>query len=210
MTRLGVLDRPAEPRSAAEDRAAKVLMTAADLMYRNGFDATSMNDIAKAVNLTKAGLYYYTKSKNDLLYKIISFAMDCVERDIIRPSEEISEAEERLQFIIQAHLKSIFVSGGVITILTEEIHKLSPTHRQNVVAREHKYLDLVRGTLQELKKTGRLRDLDVTIAALNMFASILGIVRWYDAKGRFSSDRVAAEISQFIMSGLLHDKKSKA
>ena len=210
MARLGVLDRPAEPRSAAEDRAAKVLMTAADLMYRNGFDATSMNDIAKAVGLTKAGLYYYTKSKNDLLYKIISFAMDCVERDIIRPSEEISEAEERLQFIIQAHLKSIFVSGGVITILTEEIHKLSPTHRQNVVAREHKYLDLVRGTLQELKKTGRLRDLDVTIAALNMFASILGIVRWYDAKGRFNSDRVAAEISRFIMSGLLHDKKSKA
>ena len=95
MARLGVLDKPAEPRSAAEDRAANVLMTAADLMYRNGFDATSMNDIAKAVNLTKAGLYYYTKGKDDLLYKIICFAMDCVERDIIQPSEEISAAEER-------------------------------------------------------------------------------------------------------------------
>ena len=66
MAKLGVLDRPAEPRSAAKDKAAEVLMTAADLMYHNGFDATSMKDIAKAVNLTKAGLYYYTKGKHDL------------------------------------------------------------------------------------------------------------------------------------------------
>jgi len=209
MAKLGVLDRPAEPRSAAKDKAAEVLMTAADLMYHNGFDATSMKDIAKAVNLTKAGLYYYTKGKHDLLYKIISFAMDCLERDIIKPSEEIGEAEERLQFIIQAHLKSIFESGGAITILTEEIGKLSPTHRRNIIVRERRYLDLVRVTLEELKKTGRLRDLDETIATLNMFASILGIVRWYDAKGRFGSDGVAAETSRFIISGLLYDKKSK-
>ena len=53
MARLGVLDKSAEPRSAAKDRAAKVLMTAADLIYRNGFDATSVNNIAKAVNLKR-------------------------------------------------------------------------------------------------------------------------------------------------------------
>ena len=200
-----MLDKPVGPRSAAEDRAADVLMTAADLIYRNGFDATSMNDIAKAVNLTKAGLYYYTKGKDDLLYKIMTFAMDCVERDIIAPCQEISDPEQRLRGIVRNHVNSILVSGGAITVLTEELNKLSAAHKRRIISRKRLYLDLLRDTLQTLKKSGRLRDLDITIAALNLFATVLGVARWYDPKGRLSSDCVADEIARFILAGLLKD-----
>ena len=206
MARLAMLDKPVGPRSAAEDRAADVLMTAADLIYRNGFDATSMNDIAKAVNLTKAGLYYYTKGKDDLLYKIMTFAMDCVDRDIMAPCQEISDPEQRLQAIIRNHANLILVSGGAITVLTEELNKLSTAHKRRIVGRKRLYLDLVRDTLQELKKSGRLRDLNITVAALNLFAAVLGVARWYDPKGRLSGDRVVDEIVRFILAGLLKDE----
>ena len=206
MARLAMLDKPAEPRSAAEDRAAEVLMTAADLIHRNGFDATSMNDIAKAVNLTKAGLYYYTKGKDDLLYKIMTFAMDCVERDIITPCREISDPEQRLRGIIRNHVNSILVSGGALTVLTEELNKLPAVHKRKIIGRTRLYLELVRDTLQELKKSSRLRDLDITVAALNLFAAVLGVARWYNPKGRLSSDRVANEIARFVLAGLLKDE----
>ncbi len=206
MARLATLDKPDEPRSAAEDRAAQVLMTAADLIFRNGFDATSMNDIAQAVNLTKAGLYYYTKGKDDLLYKIMAFAMDCVERDIVAPCREIQEPEERLRQIILHHLNVIFVTGGAITILTEEVNKLANAQKQIIVARKREYLDLVRDTLGQLKESGRLRDLDITIAALNMFATILGVARWHKPKGRLTKDQIAAETTEFILAGLLLDQ----
>ena len=111
MSRLATLDKPDQPRTAAEDRAAEVLMSAADLIYRKGFAATSMNDIAKAVNLTKAGLYYYTKGKEDLLYKIIGFAMDCVERDVMAPAQMVEDPEQRLTLIIREHLRTIFGSA---------------------------------------------------------------------------------------------------
>ena len=206
MARLAMLDKPVGPRSAAEDRAADVLMTAADLIYRNGFDATSMNDIAKAVNLTKAGLYYYTKGKDDLLYKIMTFAMDCVDRDIMAPCQEISDPERRLQAVIRNHANLILVSGGAITVLTEELNKLSTAHKRRIVGRKRLYLDLVRDTLQELKKSGRLRDLNITVAALNLFAAVLGVARWYAPKGRLSGDRVVDELARFILAGLLKDE----
>jgi len=205
MARLAMLDRPAEPRSAAEDRAAEVLMTAADLIYRNGFDATSMNDIASAVKLTKAGLYYYTKGKGDLLFKIMNFAMDCVERDIMAPCQEIVEPESRLRGIIERHLNVIFVTGGAITVLSEEVNKLSPPQKRTIIGRKRQYLDLVRDTLVELRDSGRLRDVDVTVAALNLFATVLGVARWYDPKGRFSSAGIAEETTRFILAGLLKD-----
>ena len=206
MARFAMLDKPAEPRSAAEDRAAEILLTAADLIYRNGFDATSMNDIAKAVNLTKAGLYYYTKGKHDLLYKIMTFAMDCVERDVMAPCQAISDPEQRLHGIIRNHVNSILLSGGGLTVLTEELNKLSTAHKRTIIGRKRLYLDLVRGTLQELKKSGRLRNLDITVASLNLFATVLGVARWHKPKGRLSSDRVADEIARFILAGLLKDE----
>ena len=206
MARPAILDRPSKRRSAANDRAAQVLMTATKLICRNGFAATSMNDIAKAVNLTKAGLYYYTKGKGDLLYKIMTFAMDCVERDILATCQEISDPEQRLRKIVLQHLKVTFLTGGAITIVTEEVNELPAAQKRAIVARKRRYLDLVRNTLRELKKSGRLRNLDVTVAALNLFATTLGVARWYQPKGRFTSDRVANETTRFIISGLLQDE----
>ena len=48
-----------------------------------------MSSIASAVDLTKAGLYYYIESKEDLLYAIINFAMERLEATVIEPSRNI-------------------------------------------------------------------------------------------------------------------------
>lgn len=205
MSRLASLDKPTAQRSASEDRARDVLLTAADLFYRQGFDATSMSEIANAMDLTKAGLYYYTKGKEDLLYKIMDFAMTCVERDIVEPARLIDAPESRLKFVIENHLKAIFDTGGALTILTVESGKLPSGQLQGITDRKRAYLNLVRKTLTELKKLGRLRKLDVNLASLNMFANILGVTRWYQPDGRFSRNRVISETSRFILSALLVD-----
>lgn len=206
MARLATLDKPNQPRTAAEDRAAEVLMTAADLIYRSGFAATSMNDIAKAVNLTKAGLYYYTKGKEDLLYKIICFAMDCVERDVMAPANKVSDPEARLELIIRRHLSTIFDTGGAITVMTAEVHSLPEQQRSEITARKRDYIDLVRRTMKELEAAGRLRKIDITIATLNMFATILGVPRWHNPDGRFPVPQVTDEIVNYILSGVLKDQ----
>ncbi len=204
MAQLGTLDKNLPADSATEDRATEVLLAAADLIYRQGFDATSMNEIAEAVKLTKAGLYYYTKGKGDLLYKIMNYAMERVERDIIVPCSAIVDAEERLTQIIRKHVDAIIVTGGAITILTGEVDKLAESENRAILARKRLYLNLVRDTLAELKKENRLRDLDIKIASLNMFSTILGVARWHSASGRFSSKRITDETLRFILSALLN------
>lgn len=205
MAQLGTVDKKSSARSTSEDRANEVLLAAADLIYRQGFDATSMNDIAEAVNLTKAGLYYYTKGKGDLLYKIMDYAMDRVEREIITPCRAITDAEERLTQVVRRHVDAIIMTGGAITILTGEVDKLTAPQNRAILARKRLYLDLVRDTLAQLKKEKRLRDVDITLASLNLFSTILGVARWYQPKGRFSPKRVTDETLQFILSALLKD-----
>ena len=58
---------------------AQIYITAANIFYEKGFDATSVNNVAAALNLTKAGLYHYIKSKQDLLFGIMTWGMDRLE-----------------------------------------------------------------------------------------------------------------------------------
>jgi AcrR family transcriptional regulator len=196
-------DTDGRTRPAAADRAAEIFLTAAEIIAKKGFDATTMNDIAAAVDLTKAGLYYYAKSKRDLLYMIISLAMDEVEQKVIRICRLIDDPEQRLRTIIRNHIMLVVESGESVTILTEEVDCLSPAHRRKIIKRKRDYLEVVTATLEELRRAGRLRNLDTTVAAHNLFATILGTARWYRRGGKLSPKQIAQEVTEFILGGVI-------
>jgi AcrR family transcriptional regulator len=195
-----------EKVTAEANRRTEIVNAAALIIHRRGYDATSMNEIADAVNLTKAGLYYYTRGKQDLLYMIIKWAMDLVETDILTPCREIKNPEERIRAIIRNHLKVMMVDGGAVTILTVEVDKLPIERRSEINQRHRIYLDLVKDTLTELKDLERLRPADPMIAALNMFATFFGVPRWYQQKGHLNQDDVSEEINKYVLGALLKDR----
>ena len=142
-----------KPAIAAEhDRTIAIYNKAAEIFHERGFDATSMSDIASAVDLTKAGLYYYVESKEDLLFTIISFAMEQLETRVIEPSRAIASPQERLLNIVTRHARLLTEGNKAITILTDEIDGLKPRHRRQILDRKRAYLDLVRGTLDALRR----------------------------------------------------------
>jgi AcrR family transcriptional regulator len=87
-----LLPRPAKLKTTPiwrkEDRADHIYRVAAEIMCQKGYEATSMNDIADAVGLTKAGIYHYIRGKEDLLFEIMSYAMDMVDQDVRVPAQE--------------------------------------------------------------------------------------------------------------------------
>lgn len=188
----------------AEDRTAEICLTAARVICEKGYDATSMNDIAAAVNLTKAGLYYYTSGKQDLLYRIIIYAMNLVE-DVSNQCRIITDPEERLKQFIHLHVLTVVDGGGSIAILSDEMNALSPDQRAEIVARKRRILDMTRNTLQELRALGRLHDINPDIAALNFFATVLGIPRWYKPSRELPTSEIANQVSRFLLNALLKD-----
>lgn len=201
---VGHFALPEVSQQLEADRKARIYRAAAELIVEKGLDATSMNDIARAVDLTKPGLYHYITGKKELLFSIMQFAMDTVESVIVEPAAAIPDAEERLRFILERHAgMTDYVRE--ITILTEELPALAPEDREHIIARKRRYRDFLRDTLYELKYGGKLRDLDVEIATMNVFATVLGIARWFTPNGRLNAAQVARETSRFILGGLLRD-----
>src|SRR5262245_21640116 len=168
------------PREEA-GRLREIYFKAAKIFHERGFDATSMSDLADAVQITKAGLYYYIKSKEDLLFAIMDFGMDCLDRDVIEPARAEACPEKRLHLILKAHARNLTAAGKAIPILTDEVAALTPKHRKRILERKRIYFDLLRDTLDALKGTGKLRDVDTTVATFSIFGMLLWLPRWYQA-----------------------------
>jgi TetR/AcrR family transcriptional regulator, cholesterol catabolism regulator len=176
---------------------------AAEIMCEKGYEATSMNDIADAVGLTKAGIYHYISGKENLLFEIMSYAMDMVDQDVIHPAREIADPEERLQTMVERHAKRILEVGGAITIILEEMYALTPAHRRTIRARKRGYFELVRQTLEELAAEGKLRDVSPTIATFSLFGMVMWISRWYRRDGTLSPQETLRDFCEVAVSAVL-------
>jgi AcrR family transcriptional regulator len=202
--------RPQKKLTSSEEpnRLDQIYYVAAKIFCDKGYDATSMSDIADAVGITKAGIYHYVKSKQDLLFAIMNFGMDKLEFHVILPARAVTDAEQRLRAILRNHALLIIKGSAPegyspLTVLNDEMAGLSPIHRRKVQQRKRAYLDLMRETLLQLKDEGKLKDVDATVAAFSLFGMLLWLSRWYRPDGKLTGEDVANEIEKIALGGLL-------
>jgi AcrR family transcriptional regulator len=184
-------------------RRARMCRTAAQLFRDRGYDATSVSDVARALGMTKAGLYHHFESKEALLFEIMMYGLERVRDEVIVPVRTVRDPEERLRQLIVRHARIATRGHGAIAHLGDEIRALPASSRRQVEQRMRIYFDLIRDTLTELKAAGRLRDVDPTVAAFSLLGMILWLPRWFRVGGRLDQASVANDIASFALGGLL-------
>lgn len=196
------------PRLSAPDRLEQIYRVAARLICKKGYDATSISDIAEAVGITKGGIYHHIPAKTDLLFAIMNYGMDRLERAVIEPARTVSDSEERLRSIVTNH--ALLITQGStpdgnnpVTILVDEEAGLTPKHRRDINKRKRAYLDLIRDTLKQLEAEGKLKNVDVTVAAFSLLGMILWLSRWYRPGGKLSREEVASDLTKMALGAVL-------
>jgi AcrR family transcriptional regulator len=191
-------------RTAAQSdgRAAEVYRTAAEMILERGYDATSVADIAAALGITKAGLYHYIHGKTQLLYDIMQYGLDELDREVAQPAKQIKDAEERLRFLIGMHARIVTRGHGAVTILVDEARALTPAQNRKITRRKRDYLDFLRTTLRELKGERKLREVDVTVAAFSLLGMVNWLSRWYRPDGALDEEQIAEQIIDIALNGL--------
>src|SRR5215475_2847763 len=97
-----------------DSRRAEICRAAARIFRDRGFDATAVSDIARALRMTKAGLYHYFPSKDAMLFEIMSFGMERMEDEVMRPARRVRDPETRLRQMLTQHAHIITRAEGVV------------------------------------------------------------------------------------------------
>lgn len=202
-----------QSRLSGTERVDQIYSVAAQMICERGFDACSMKDIADAVGITKAGIYHFIPSKKELLFAIMNYGMDVLEAAVLIPARETTDAEQRLRLIVTNHSMLIARASNdeghdPVTILVEEEMGLSPTHRRRIKERKREYLELVRGSLEELQAEGKLKEIDITAAAFSLLGMIHWLARWFRPDGRLSREQVAEELCKIALGGMLRSESN--
>lgn len=201
----------AQKKSAQNnERLAEIYRTAAEIILRKGYDATSVNDIANALGMTKAGLYHYIHGKKELLFDIMSYGMEELDKEVVTPARNIQDAAARLRFMLASHAELVTRGQGAVTILVDEITALTPAQNRKITRHKRAYFNFLRATLDELKSEGKLIDVDTTAATFTLLGMVLWPSRWFRQDGALTSEQVAEEIVKIAFQGLFRPETRAA
>ena len=186
-----------------KERQRAVLETAARLIREKGYEAASVQDIADACGLTKAGLYYYIRSKEDLLLAIQSYGMDIFEERVLLPVLAIADPVERLKACMEKNIQLVTEGWSKeVTIILHEHETLTGAARQRINARKKRYVHFLESSFEEAVRAGRIRRVEPRVAAFAFLGQVLWIYKWFRPDGKIPAGQLAREMLDLFFGGL--------
>jgi len=192
-------------REATLDSRQVILRTAARLFQQRGYDATSMNDVAAALKLSKGGLYHHFQSKDEILFHLMEHAMDITQERVINPVMGIADPEARLRKLIQLHIAVVLsVREREITVMLHENHPLPPPLRKRINARKKDYVHFVEAIIADVRRARNSRgNVSPKAAAFALLGMINWIYQWYRPEGALQEDELTTQYTEIFFTGAL-------
>lgn len=200
----------------------EIIIAAADVLQRNGYESATMKDIAAAVNLTAASLYHHFKNKDSLLLAVLERGLDAV----IERIEPILEAPlppaQKLRAMTREHIVGLTENTAIGAVMVFEIRSLihvkAPPakataddllayhdfvdRRDNFFRRRDYFEGLFRQVLSEGVQSGAFRPIDVPIATKTLLGAHNWVGVWYRPQGRLNGDQIANFMTDVILKGI--------
>ena len=191
-------------RETLIDSRQEILRTAARLFQQRGYDATSMNDVAAALKLSKGGLYHHFQSKDEILFEIMNHAMEITQERVLAPVRSIVDPEERLRALIRLHIEVVLSPRDrEITVMLHENHPLPPTLRKRINTRKKEYIHFVEGLIAEVQRTRRAKgSVTPRAAAFALLGMINWIYQWYKPEGELQAQNLIPQFTDLIFGGI--------
>jgi AcrR family transcriptional regulator len=188
---------------AVRARETDLLRAATRLFRERGFHATSMQDLAEALGMNRGSLYHYIESKDDLLWSILSSALDLLFARVEPMLTGDGEAAQRLAAGVREHLHVAADHADELSLVQIELRSLTDERRRAMIQRRNAYEDLWRNALNDGIASGQLRqDADVRLAGIGILSACNWFTQWYRPDGPMTVDQIADGFIALFLQGL--------
>jgi TetR/AcrR family transcriptional regulator, cholesterol catabolism regulator len=189
--------------SGGNPRRAQIIEIAAELFDRDGFHDTTMQAIADRAGVRKASLYYYFRSKDDILVELHRTLTSVV---VDRQRERVAVAELGPGEQLRAMMRDVIGLGeshpGYLRIFFES-HRALPTAVREVIAVQRAdYRRMLRDVLVAGVAAGEFVVVDAELATLAALSLMNWTYQWFDRSGRLSASDVADQFYAILLGGI--------
>lgn len=211
------MTRGLAPRTSPDgeaDRRGRVIAAAARLFRRNGYERTTVRELADAVGLRSGSLFHHFRSKEEILVAVMATGIQWVidaGGEIMRRHEDPAE---RLAALFRLHMDSLINGGGgdAMHAMIYEWRSLSAGSRQQIGQLSDAYEKLWHQAIGDVVASGLVQG-DAAIIRKQVLGGMNCSVRWYREDGRLAASELTDEMLRAALPGVaqyLAGAKSRA
>jgi AcrR family transcriptional regulator len=183
-------------------RKQQIMHVSAGLFRQKGYEATTMRDIASAVDMEAASLYHHIKSKEQLLDEICFDMAHKLLNAIKEVNDIYFNAEERLRMAIRNHVQTITENINYSASFMHEWRSLPSDRLSDFITLRDTYENEIKQILLDGSNEDVFEDVDLKFAALTILSTLNWVVEWYKPGGEMTPEQIAEKLSDFILGGL--------
>ena len=188
-------------------RRRRIEDVASDLFREQGYAATSVRDIARALDIQGASLYAHVTSKEDVLWAIVDRAATRFEQAADAAGERArpNDHTARMAELARAHVRTIAEDVGAASVFVAEWRALGGERRAAILERRDAYERRFRELIAAGISSGEFRMTDPALASMFILGALNSIATWYDPNGRLTADRIADYAADLAVRTLAED-----
>jgi AcrR family transcriptional regulator len=182
------------------NRRVEIVRAASRLFAEKGYSATTIRDIAKAVDMQSGSPFYHFKTKHDMLRAVVLEGMEIITRSVSAAAAQGGTPREIFDAMLLAHLEQLLAEDGrhFAATLLHESHHLDPAALAELIEQKDAYEALWQKALRELKRGGEIED-DSRVTRLLLMGALNWTVQWYRPNGGRTVKQIARQISGMLL-----------
>ncbi|HZU17823.1 MAG TPA: TetR/AcrR family transcriptional regulator [Candidatus Dormibacteraeota bacterium] len=194
--------RPGRPRLEAPsveylERREEILAKASEVFDAKGYDAGTLEDVAQAMGMRKAGLYHYVQSKSHLLFLLFDRAWELGFQRIADLST-IEDPGERLAELIRRHVGLVAEQKSLFTVFFGHRPRFDDAAERTFLERERRYVGVFARAVRDAAEAGLIPRVDPRRGAMALLGMTSWVYKWYDPAGA-SPEQIADDFVLLVL-----------
>jgi AcrR family transcriptional regulator len=178
-----------------------LLVAAVRMFNERGFHATSLDDVAASLGITKPVIYHYLGSKDQVLFECVRIGLTQLQEAIAESRKAYGTGLDRLKTFLRRYAQVSMQDFGRCVIRTAD-EMLSPESRVQFRSLKREIDGAMRQMLEEAVADGSAQAGDVRLTAFSLAGALSWPARWYQEEGPLPAEEIAAKIVDVLCSGL--------
>jgi TetR/AcrR family transcriptional regulator, cholesterol catabolism regulator len=181
---------PPQPTAPSSARG-RLLTTAARLFRDQGYQRTTVRDLAREVGILSGSLFHHFRSKEDILLAVMEESIHLNTQRMREALAAAPDTQAKLLALIECELQSVLgETGAAMAVLVYEWRSLSPANQGEVLALREIYEDLWLQVLRQAQQEG-LVSIDPFILRRLLTGALSWTINWFHVDGKLSISELA-------------------
>ena len=181
----------------------QILRTAADLFRERGYRASTLDDIAKRLGMSKTSLYGYFRAKEEMLAAISRETIESFTRELSLVLRSSLPPEDKLRRVVRQHVRFVIANRSFLTVFFSEEANLPARFARQLAAQKNRYDKGVEAIVVEGIRRGAFREVSPRLAVFGLLGMLNWLYKWYNPSGRWGAEEISAAFLTLIEGGLL-------